>query len=368
MGLKLKAAFNFAGTNHDNVIVLEGFLPEQTDDGLRLSLRNGRFSALVYMSDRRKQKGNITDPPTDPNELKKHMTLMVRGLTVELEDATPPADVKADLETDEATERKTSYVLEVTDIVAQIHNGIVEFFRNYANQTWLEPIKSNPRIEKTRQYAATEFALQFLASNGQWAPIIVGGPALVLTSRNYFGEPVNREEWNQLTPFVQSFVETGNRANLLYTLLANSQKHLDEMDGRLALIEAVAALESVIQRSLVTAIFRQTNPPKIERKDIDRLIEKAGLRAAATVVLKCMADEVGFAGNDIDQAIKAIGYRNEIIHHGKLSVKIEEAASCIAAVAKISKLIEKLAQKDSGNVPVVSTKPKLIASVKHHDE
>ena len=193
-----------------------------------------------------------------------------------------------------------------------------------------------PRIEKTRQYAATEFALQFLASNGQWAPIIVGGPAILLTSRNYFGEPVNREEWNQLTPFVQSFVETGNRANLLNTLLANSQKHLDEMDGRLALIEVVAGLESVIKSSLVTAIFRQTNSPKIERKDIDRLIEKAGLRSTATVVLKCLADKLGFGADDIDQAIKAIGYRNEIIHHGKLSVKIEEAESCIGAVAKIS--------------------------------
>ncbi len=140
---KTKLDLRFEGTNPESII-LEGFLPEAKADGLHISLREGRYLVVIYMSDRQKQIGNVSDVPADPEELEKHITLMCRGLTVEIEDTKPDVGVIADLEASRVTEGSERYALEVVDIGIQIHNGIVEYFRNFANQIWLEPITSNP--------------------------------------------------------------------------------------------------------------------------------------------------------------------------------------------------------------------------------
>ena len=212
--MKLGADFSFAGSDDKNVIVLEGFFPEAKGDGLHLHLKNGRYNVVVYMSNRRRQQGNITDPPTAPGDLKNHMTLMVRGLTVEIEDTDPDPEVVADLKAEKFTKKTENYAVEATRLINQIHNGIVEFFRNYARQIWLEPIVDKPTTEKTLQYIISELNLRWQDDNGEWQPFTVNGPAIAMSYRNDFGDPVNREEWKQVGPFVERFIEEGKQAGL----------------------------------------------------------------------------------------------------------------------------------------------------------
>ncbi|MBA3320983.1 MAG: hypothetical protein H0T45_05990 [Pyrinomonadaceae bacterium] len=367
MSLKLKATFQFAGSDHSNVIVLEGFLPEAKEDGLQLNLRGGRYITVVYMSDRRKQKGNVTDPPNDPEELKHHRTLMVRGLTVEIEDTQPDPNVVAVLEANKVTKKIKEYALEIVDIVTQIHNGIVEFFRNYANQIWLEPIVYNPNSEKTLQYILSEVNLHWLGKDGTWQPFTVRGAAIAMTYRRDFGEPINREEWNQVAPFVQSFIEKRKRAGLLETLIANSRKYLEEGDGRLAVIESVIALEATIKRALANAIVRLPNAPDVEKSELDRLIEKSGLRLVTSMVLKIISGAIGLSASDIESVGNAVDLRNKIIHNSKLQVNISEAETYVSAIARVTTTIQQKAQCGSNAAaPAISikVKPKISGTIK----
>jgi len=337
---KIQLDLRFEGTNPESII-LKGFLPEAKADGLHVSLREGRYLAVIYMSDRRKQKGNVSDFPADPEELKNHMTLMCRGLTVEIEDTKPDADVIADLEAKRVTKGTESYALEIVQLGIQIHNGIVEYFRNFANQIWLEPIISNPNSEKTPQFLVSEFKARWLDSNGEWQPFaaVVKGPGIALSFRSNFGRSVDRAEWDQVATFVEKFVETRKRAPLFNVLLANSHQHLDSLDGRLAVMEAVIALESALKLLLSKVLPEMPGFPQMNEKTLNGLIQEAGLRFVAKAVLKTIATSVGLNDDDIDTALEAIVTRNRIIHLHALEIDVAQARRYVAAIEKVVKIL-----------------------------
>jgi hypothetical protein len=118
-------------------------------------------------------------------------------------------------------------------------------------------------------------------------------------------------------------------------LIANSLKHLGEGNGRLAVVESVIALEAAIKQLLPKVIVRLPGAPKIDERDLDRVIEKAGLRTTVEVGFKMIMGSAGLAADDIKLLCDAIETRNSIIHNSRRSVDLELAQSYVNTIHNI---------------------------------
>lgn len=94
--LRVRFDLSFTGA-----IVLHQFLPETESVGLHLSYGGGRYSITAYMTDRSRQLEIIGNVPTSAEELRKHPALMCKGLTIEIQDATPEPNLLTALESNE---------------------------------------------------------------------------------------------------------------------------------------------------------------------------------------------------------------------------------------------------------------------------
>jgi hypothetical protein len=350
--LKIQLDLKFEGTNPESII-LAGFLPETKADGIHMNLMAGRYGVVIYMSDRQKQKGNVIDLPADLEELKKHMTLMCRGLTVEIEDTNPNIKVLEDLKARIATEDTEKYAHEIVNLGIQIHNGIVEYFRNFANQIWLEEINVNSNLQKTLKFLVSEFNAMCLDVNNEWRPfaLVVNEPGIKMSFRNNFGRSVTKDEWNQIPAFVEGFIENHKRAPLHKVLLANSHQHLDNLDGRLATVEAVIALESALKQLLSKVLFNTPGFPGMKQKALEGLIKEAGLQLSVKAVLKTISSSVGLNDNEIDTVSRAIAERNLILHQRMRDLEVSKARKYIDTIEKVVSIL--VHRADSANAAVL---------------
>ena len=139
---------------------------------------------------------------------------------------------------------------------------------------------------------------------------------------------MNRDTWKQLSSFI---TEKRGRVRMSDVLIANSLQHLSHKNGRLALVEAVTALESTVKRLMPKAAARLPGSPKVTAKQIDKLMNEAGLRLVTDIGLKLAAPHAGFQDSDINDAVKAIEERNRIIHNDQREV--DGPAACAISPA-----------------------------------
>ena len=119
---------------------------------------------------------------------------------------------------------------------------------------------------------------------------------------------------------------------MIDTLISNSLKHLDENNGRMATLESVIALEAAINRLLPKVISRLPGVPQIEQSQISKLIEKAGLRATATVGLMLIQTPAGLNPEDIQIVGEAINARNNVVHNQGRLVEVALARQYVGAI------------------------------------
>jgi hypothetical protein len=331
--LKLRFDLNFSGT-----IVLYGFLPETPSDGLHLTSGLGRFSITAYMSDRSKQLENLGNIsiPTDRDELRKQPSLMCKGLTIEIQDASPEQNLLKSLTTKVWTDETRGNMAELVELAYSVSNGIVEYFRNLGQQSWLEP--STPdgfNAQKSLQFVLQELRAKWLDSNNVWQPITVGQKSWMMRHRSLFMDGVDIEEWRRdVGTFVEAFINRGKRAPISDVLIANSLRALDQQNGRLAIVEAVIALEGAV-KDILPQVLSGSRSIELDTDLIDELIKEAGLRLTVKVILRANADRLQIDGKDIDLVSSAIEVRNVIVHQKQREVELSQAEEYVFAIRKV---------------------------------
>jgi hypothetical protein len=351
MPLQLKFEFRFDGN-----LLFDGFLPETKDQGVHMSLADGRYTATLYMPNRRDQLDHVADVPKNEAELEKYTGLRCSGLTLKVEDTQVDGDVLASIHKEEKTAQTENYGIELFEMVARIHTRVVDYFHNVKKQTWIEPLfpelRGYPKkVELTKDNSSAQMFLNkwdacWLDSNGQWRRLVVGEQRSRM--KVYIRKGVNQESWLQLG----KFVEQNKRAPILHVVIANSLQHLNEKNDRLAVIEAVIALESAIRQLLAKVIVRLPGVPPIDEKELDRLIEKAGLRLSTQVFFRLIQTRAELSEDDVSLVIEAIEVRNSIIHNSTLKIDSQKTWKYVNAIRRIcerleSWLIDEAKAKDS---------------------
>ena len=255
--LKLNLPFEDGG------LVFTSFLPETEADALHLRLGDDKYHITLYLSDRKRQlSGFIGDLPNDAEQLRKHLTIGCRALTVEVEVAQPDPDVVNALEADAPTEKTERFGQNIFSVVMQVHNGVVSFCRNILKNPDLTPTSVDPRNYGNFLDACCN--AHWLDSNGQWRRFIVDRRPGVLLSLTLLPKGLDKSRWVEMA----SFVENGRQAPMIDVLMVNSLQHLGQENGRLALIEAVIALESAIDQLMAKAILNLPGAPQVTEKEL----------------------------------------------------------------------------------------------------
>jgi hypothetical protein len=143
---------------------------------------------------------------------------------------------------------------------------------------------------------------------------------------------VDRNRWREVAPFI----EKGGQTSIIDVLISNSLQHLAQANGRLAVIEAVTALDAALTNVLPRVIPRLPGAPQIKESQLKSLIEKAGLRIVATVGLQMIQTHAALEVEDIQTVDKAIEARNEFVHGGRRrGVDVMEAQKYVNAIRRI---------------------------------
>jgi hypothetical protein len=141
------------------------------------------------------------------------------------------------------------------------------------------------------------------------------------------------------------FIEKGKPAPVHKVLVANSLQHLTQSQYRLAVIEAVTAWEAFIRNLLAKTVIHLFKLDLDVERSVDRLIEKAGVRAVTDVVLKIISGPSGLQAELIQRTLEAVELRNNIIHHGQREVDRTRAHAAVKAVRETIACLEPFAEK-----------------------
>lgn len=341
MSLKLRIDLPF-----DQGIMFSGFLPEAESDWLHLVLREGKYRVSMYLSDRSKQLSNITDVPEDPMELENHMTLFASSLAVEIEARQVDRDVVNALEAAKPTEKTEAFAREIYEVVLEVHNGLVSYFRNIANEYWLKPLDPDP--PNFRQFVRHRWGLSWLDSADEWQRFPFTRTSTGLLTARMLEWGVDRDRWREVGPFI----ERGARAAMRDVLISNSLEHLSERNGRLAVVEAVIALESAVKVLLPEIVLRRLRLEEIEgmrlHQLLDSLVRKAGLWPVTEVGVELIWTEAGLTREDIDTVRDAVNVRHQVIHDPRREVDISDAHEYVSGVRRLIDALERWNTKAAG--------------------
>ena len=320
-------------------VMFSGFLPETEADWLHLVLREGKYRVSVHLSDRRKQLSNVTDAPQDPKELEHYMTLFSSSLSVEIEARQVDGDVVNALEAAKPTEKTEAFAREVYEVVLEVHNGLVSYFRNIAKEYWLKPLAPDPR--NYRQFVRHRWGLSWLDSGDEWQRFPFTRTSTGHLTARMLEWGVDRDRWREVGPFI----ERGARAAMRDVLISNSLEHLSERNGRLAVVEAVIALEAAVKVLLPQVVLRRLGLEEIEgvrlEQVLDGLVRKAGLWTVTEVGVELIWTEAGLTREDVDTVRDAINVRHQVIHDPRREVDISDAYEYVGGVRRFIDALER---------------------------
>lgn len=189
----------------------------------------------------------------------------------------------------------------------------------------------------------------WLDAGGKWRRLLVGkdedfGSTSLAGENDY----VDQGRWRE----VASFIEEGKQAPMTTVLIANSLLHLSQDNDRLAVVEAVTAVEAYINtylhklllrlpkagRKLTEQIRKEQGLPEasaIEERHVKKLLEGKGLRGTVDEIFTILTAEVGLSADDVRDVREAINERNLVLHGSKREVGIAKAKRYVSAIDRV---------------------------------
>ena len=331
MSLYLKAKLPF-----ENKIMFKEFLPETKDKGIHFSLQEGNYQIIIYLSDRKSQLKNISSIPCDPEELKRYENLFCGSLTMEIEMLNPDSNIIKALENNQPNEETERLGQEIMNIILETHRGIVNYFRDIAEQYWVDHLTVDPR--NYQNLLDFTFEVKWFSSTDEWKRFSIVRKNISYASITLFKNGVNQEMWDEISSFISN---NHGKAPMIKTLISDSYQLLAQNNGRLAIIEAVTALEHSIKIFLPMILpMLSDSRLTIDKRLLDKLMHKAGLSLLIKWALKLIQPSISISDDDIQICLDAIGVRRNIVHGAMREIGIIEARKFVSTIRRVIKILE----------------------------
>ncbi len=142
---------------------------------------------------------------------------------------------------------------------------------------------------------------------------------------------------------IKDLLENESPLEIDKVLILNAKDFCLREDFRLATLDAVIALETVLYKY----IREQGKKVGITNEDIERFIRDVGLTGNIKVVLKLLTKGLAQLDDDTLGCCKgAITTRNDIVHRGLIEVPPKETEIRIVCIEKMISYLKRLLQSD----------------------
>lgn len=313
--------------NLPGFILCEGFTPTEEDGALEFDLGKGSIVGRLFdsVSDTESELDIRIENQYGPDIATLRDTVgkeAVFSPILELRDSFPPIDVMVALNEGSVDLHTRAYGDRLLETVHRIQDCLIHWLRFSHNQFWLKSGDKRPD-RKDLQGWLNLFNAVWLHPEEGWKRLVLGDRMLSISI--YEWEGINKTKWTGLGERV-SLLMQGREIPLWQVLCANSVELLAQGNSRVAIVELVTALEIIVKQKLRAKLI-PTLAEDAGARVIDKLVERAGFRAA-TEMLLAMATKT----DEAEPIMKAIELRNQIIHCSRRAIHFEEARTCINAV------------------------------------
>jgi hypothetical protein len=213
---------------------------------------------------------------------------------------------------------------EIQTIIKQIAEKLIKNIRNHFGQWWIsENIPCDNNSFNT---------ILWLDNDGKWKQI---GRKIICLTLCMHVMGLSKNNWQELGDRLKN----DTNPDMIDIMIANAFAHIDNNNGRMAIVEAVGALEATIKRCLPSLLTTIADPP-IPENLLDNAIEGMGLRLTTNICFTHLSNKIGLNSDDCSKCLVAIDIRNNIIHNQQRDVSLEKAREGVVAIDQIIQFIK----------------------------
>lgn len=313
-----------------NGLYFTKYLPREKES---IEIIEGKFAIKIYFSYLKKHLDLVAnDFIKRQQEIKRHYNISVNSLRFNISTSIP-LTLYNDLGKELLNKSTEQFSQEVMDVAVKIYERIFDFARNFKRQFWLSHIEHDKK----------NFVGFFLKTNAIWE---YNGIRKRLYLKNHVNKikciidteldegSISKRYWSELNEFLQA----NSKSKTEQVFLSNSFFYLAHNQTRMAIIEAVIALEHTIKKNNCETIKKYI--PEDEFTYIKKLFLKKNqfsIPFGLTVTkMKNSLEAKGISSNDI---MKTIEYRNMIMHNSQKEINYSTARKCLLNIKRFIKFI-----------------------------
>jgi hypothetical protein len=241
---------------------------------------------------------------------------------LELCDSAPPSEVIVALNVGSIDPHTKEYGSRLLETVLRVQGSLVHLLRFSHNQFWLKGENPWTESEDLQGWLDLLEAVWLDPEEG-WKRLVLGDRMLSISIYKWGG--ISKAAWMGLGENVSRLTQL-REIPMWEISCANSVELLAQGNFRVAIVEVVTALEIIVKPQLRARLLA-TIPDDAGARVIDKLVERAGLRAATELLLAMNGQSA-----EAETIMTAIELRNQIIHNSRRRISFEEARSCINGV------------------------------------
>jgi hypothetical protein len=218
-------------------------------------------------------------------------------------------------------------------------NRFLTFVRVEKGQFWLDSLEID--LDNISSHS-TEFGARAQVDNGawfRWKP----SQTIPLRAEVHIGQNprfLTPSDW----PEAQAFVSSERRPNLTRQLLASAEAFADTGNNRVALTEAVSALEVALNRFAASPkpdhLLPETVRSRMRLTSLSNIQERLGLTASVSLLLPMLFDQSTLSGESLDTCRDAIAERQNVVHGGQRRVVSDKLQRYLREIRLLCDVLE----------------------------
>jgi hypothetical protein len=238
-------------------------------------------------------------------------------------------------------ERYEAHGREVFSLLRDGVSRLLTFIRVEKGQFWLDPLDID--LDRMASHSA-EFEARAQVDNGPWfrwqptqsivlrveAPIYPNAPPRFLTATDW--------------PKAQAFVSAGRQPDLTCQLLVAAERFADAGSERVALTEAVTALEIAVSRFMDSPkadyVLSEPIRSRLGFETLGNLHRRRGLTASVAFLLPILFDQSTLPNEVLANCRQAIVERQNVIHGGQRRVDPDKLRNFLGGIRYLCEVLQ----------------------------
>lgn len=322
--------------------VFNRWLPIGPDNGIRVGQDN--LELLLWLDPKAAQWAS----ELSEEDIPRHVNITAHRIYADISTTTDDAELLTYManrdfsrqpteEEEPLAERYEILGREVFSLLRDGINRLMTFIRVEKGQYWLEPVEIDLDNEPSVQFEAraqVDDGSWFRWQSSQTSSLVVSMP------RDRDPRFLTEPDWAE----AQAFVSGKSQPDLTRQLLAAAEALADAGNERVALTEAVAALEVALGRFAQSPkpdyLLSETIQSRLGLESLKSLHQRLGLTASVSLLLPLLFDSVKLPSTTLATCREAIVERQNVIHSGQRRVDPDKLLGYLREIRELCKVLQ----------------------------